>query len=203
MLPRPASPSRAALSALLPMLAGRLGSALLTLFLVSVVIFTVSGLLPGDAAQETLGPKRNAGTGRRAAPRDGPRSPGADPLHRVAWRHCAGRSRPVAGRQYAGARDHRRAAAQYADARRAHRAAVGAAGAADRHMPRPSAGAAARPRAQHRHTVDGRRARISGRDAGRAGVFGQAAVAAVDCAGLRRGELGRHAEIAARCRSCR
>jgi peptide/nickel transport system permease protein len=48
-------PAAAALTGLLPMLAGRLGSALLTLFLVSVVIFTVSGLLPGDAAQETLG----------------------------------------------------------------------------------------------------------------------------------------------------
>ncbi|MEA1671990.1 ABC transporter permease [Nitrospirillum sp. BR 11163] len=33
----------------------RLGSALLTLLLVSVVIFTISALLPGDAAEEALG----------------------------------------------------------------------------------------------------------------------------------------------------
>ena len=44
-----------ALSGIAPLLAKRIGSALLTLLLVSAVIFTVSGLLPGDAAQETLG----------------------------------------------------------------------------------------------------------------------------------------------------
>lgn len=33
----------------------RIGYALLTLFLVSVVVFVISGLLPGDAAQEMLG----------------------------------------------------------------------------------------------------------------------------------------------------
>ena len=33
----------------------RLASAILTLLLVSLVVFTISGLLPGDAAQETLG----------------------------------------------------------------------------------------------------------------------------------------------------
>ncbi|WP_254657144.1 hypothetical protein [Sphingobium fuliginis] len=33
----------------------RIGLAFLTLFLVSLVIFTISGLLPGDAAQEVLG----------------------------------------------------------------------------------------------------------------------------------------------------
>ncbi|MBB6255147.1 ABC transporter permease [Nitrospirillum iridis] len=33
----------------------RLGSALLTLLLVSLVVFTISALLPGDAAEETLG----------------------------------------------------------------------------------------------------------------------------------------------------
>ncbi|MGB3927498.1 MAG: ABC transporter permease [Sphingobium sp.] len=33
----------------------RIGLAILTLFLVSLVIFTISGLLPGDAAQEVLG----------------------------------------------------------------------------------------------------------------------------------------------------
>lgn len=43
------------LSGILPLIARRLGSALLTLFLVSAVIFAISGLLPGDAAQETLG----------------------------------------------------------------------------------------------------------------------------------------------------
>ncbi|MEO6360189.1 MAG: ABC transporter permease [Sphingomicrobium sp.] len=39
----------------LRMIAARVGYALLTLLLVSVVIFIVSGLLPGDAAQEMLG----------------------------------------------------------------------------------------------------------------------------------------------------
>lgn len=46
---------RSVLSGLLPLLGKRVASALLTLLLVSAVIFTVSGLLPGDAAQETLG----------------------------------------------------------------------------------------------------------------------------------------------------
>jgi len=40
---------------LLGLLSRRLGSALLTLVLVSMVIFAISALLPGDAAQETLG----------------------------------------------------------------------------------------------------------------------------------------------------
>lgn len=39
----------------LTLIAKRLGSALLTLLLVSMVVFTISSLLPGDAAQETLG----------------------------------------------------------------------------------------------------------------------------------------------------
>jgi peptide/nickel transport system permease protein len=38
-----------------PLILLRAGSALLTLFLVSAVVFTISGLLPGDAAQEILG----------------------------------------------------------------------------------------------------------------------------------------------------
>lgn len=40
---------------LVRLLGKRLASSLLTLVLVSAVIFTISGLLPGDAAQETLG----------------------------------------------------------------------------------------------------------------------------------------------------
>lgn len=46
---------RSALSGVLPLIAKRIGSALVTLLLVSAVVFTISGLLPGDAAQETLG----------------------------------------------------------------------------------------------------------------------------------------------------
>ncbi|MBA4355041.1 MAG: ABC transporter permease, partial [Novosphingobium sp.] len=46
---------RSAVPGLLRLLAKRLASSLLTLLLVSAVIFTISGLLPGDAAQETLG----------------------------------------------------------------------------------------------------------------------------------------------------
>lgn len=40
---------------LAPLILYRVGSSLLTLFLVSAVVFTISGLLPGDAAQEVLG----------------------------------------------------------------------------------------------------------------------------------------------------
>jgi len=40
---------------LLRLIAGRVGSALLTLLLVSLVVFVISGMLPGDAAQEMLG----------------------------------------------------------------------------------------------------------------------------------------------------
>ncbi len=40
---------------LLRMIAGRVGAAFLTLILVSLVVFAISDLLPGDAAQEALG----------------------------------------------------------------------------------------------------------------------------------------------------
>ena len=43
------------MSSTLLLIARRLGAAVVTLLLVSVVVFTISGLLPGDAAQETLG----------------------------------------------------------------------------------------------------------------------------------------------------
>ena len=46
---------RSALSGVLPLIAKRIGSALVTLLLVSAVVFTISGLLPGDGAQETVG----------------------------------------------------------------------------------------------------------------------------------------------------
>lgn len=55
-----ASAPRSALIGIGPILLRRIGSAILTLFLVSAVIFTVSGLLPGDAAQETLGQSATA-----------------------------------------------------------------------------------------------------------------------------------------------
>jgi peptide/nickel transport system permease protein len=37
------------------MIAGRIGAAVLTLFFVSLIVFAISDLLPGDAAQEALG----------------------------------------------------------------------------------------------------------------------------------------------------
>lgn len=40
---------------LLRLIAGRIGAAVLTLFLVSLIVFAISDLLPGDAAQEALG----------------------------------------------------------------------------------------------------------------------------------------------------
>ena len=43
------------MSPMLILLARRIGAAALTLLLVSMVVFTISSLLPGDAAQETLG----------------------------------------------------------------------------------------------------------------------------------------------------
>ena len=49
------SPARGRARMLAGMILARLGAALLTLFLVAVVIFTISQLLPGDAAQEALG----------------------------------------------------------------------------------------------------------------------------------------------------
>lgn len=42
-------------ASLWPLVARRVGSAMLTLLLVSMVIFTIAGWLPGDAAQEALG----------------------------------------------------------------------------------------------------------------------------------------------------
>lgn len=47
--------SRLAWLRIMPLILYRFASALLTLFLVSAVVFTISGLLPGDAAQEVLG----------------------------------------------------------------------------------------------------------------------------------------------------
>lgn len=37
------------------LIAARLGFALITLFLGSAIVFTITGLLPGDAAQQALG----------------------------------------------------------------------------------------------------------------------------------------------------
>lgn len=51
----PASTRRSWWTGPLRLIAGRVGAALLTLLFVSVVIFAVSALLPGDAAQEALG----------------------------------------------------------------------------------------------------------------------------------------------------
>lgn len=51
---RPSS-SRPAWLGVAMLIARRMAAAVLTLFLVSAVIFTISGLLPGDAAQEILG----------------------------------------------------------------------------------------------------------------------------------------------------
>lgn len=50
-----ADPVQSTMGKIAPLIAKRTASALLTLLLVSAVIFTVSGLLPGDAAQEVLG----------------------------------------------------------------------------------------------------------------------------------------------------
>ncbi|MGC6330869.1 ABC transporter permease [Rhizorhabdus sp. FW153] len=46
---------RSALSGVLRLVGKRIASSALTLLLVSAVVFTISGLLPGDAAQESLG----------------------------------------------------------------------------------------------------------------------------------------------------
>lgn len=53
--PAPGETARPAWQRLIPLILYRIGSALVTLFLVSAVVFTISGLLPGDAAQELLG----------------------------------------------------------------------------------------------------------------------------------------------------
>ena len=49
------APSRPGWFGIVPLILYRAASALLTLFLVSAVVFTISELLPGDAAQEILG----------------------------------------------------------------------------------------------------------------------------------------------------
>ena len=65
----------------IPLIVRRFGLALLTLFLVSAVIFTISGLLPGDAAQEILGQS-------------------ATPQQVAALRHEMGLDRPALTRYY-------------------------------------------------------------------------------------------------------
>lgn len=74
-----AAPSGTAMTGLLPLILKRIGAALLTLFLVSAVVFTISGLLPGDAAEETLGQS-------------------ATPEQVAALRHEMGLDRPAATR---------------------------------------------------------------------------------------------------------
>lgn len=73
----PVSPWRGPLT----LIAKRIGMALITLVLVSAVIFTISGLLPGDAAQEVLGQ-------------------GATPEQVAALRHEMGLDRPAAVRYF-------------------------------------------------------------------------------------------------------
>lgn len=63
------------------LVAKRIGLALLTLLLVSAVVFTISGLLPGDAAQEVLGQ-------------------GATPEQVAALRHEMGLDRPAVVRYF-------------------------------------------------------------------------------------------------------
>ncbi len=55
-----AAAPRPAYAGIAGLIARRIGSALVTLLLVSAVVFTISGLLPGDAAQETLGQSATA-----------------------------------------------------------------------------------------------------------------------------------------------
>ena len=73
--------SRPAWLGIVPLILHRVGSALLTLFLVSAVVFTISGLLPGDAAQEALGQS-------------------ATPEQVAALRHVMGLDRPALTRYY-------------------------------------------------------------------------------------------------------
>lgn len=73
---------RPAWQALAVLLGRRVASALLTLLLVSAVIFTISGWLPGDAAQESLGQS-------------------ATPEQVAALRHEMGLDRPAAARYVA------------------------------------------------------------------------------------------------------
>jgi peptide/nickel transport system permease protein len=73
----PAAPWRGPLT----LITKRVGMALITLVLVSAVIFTISGLLPGDAAQEVLGQ-------------------GATPEQIVALRHEMGLDRPALVRYF-------------------------------------------------------------------------------------------------------
>lgn len=67
------------LPGMIALLARRIGSALLTLLLVSAVIFAITAILPGDAAQESLGR-------------------GATPEQVAALRHEMGLDRPAATR---------------------------------------------------------------------------------------------------------
>ena len=83
---------------LLRMIAGRIGASILTLFLVSLVVFVISDLLPGDAAQEALGQS-------------------ATPAQVAALRHEMGLDRPrcrqIAGCQHAGYRHYCGTVAQF------------------------------------------------------------------------------------------
>lgn len=73
--------SRPAWAGLARLILYRVGSSLLTLLLVSAVVFTISGLLPGDAAQEILGQS-------------------ATPEQVAALRHEMGLDRPAAVRYF-------------------------------------------------------------------------------------------------------
>ncbi|MBB4611964.1 ABC transporter permease [Novosphingobium taihuense] len=76
------SAPHSAMFGVLPLIGKRFASALITLLLVSAVVFTISGLLPGDAAQETLGQS-------------------ATPEQVAALRHEMGLDRPALTRYFA------------------------------------------------------------------------------------------------------
>ena len=175
------------------LIAARLGLALLSLLLVSVVVFAITGLLPGDAAQEALGQDATPEAVAALRAPDRPRRARAAALPPLARAYRERQLRHVAVEQPAGRRADRHPAAEFAAAGRPDRARLGADRARARHLLGDVARLAARSRAQRADAVDRRRARVPGRDARRADLRG------ASCAGCRRCRICRRCRRSARC----
>ena len=163
---------------LLKLLAQRIGLACLSLLAVSVVVFAITGVLPGDAAQEQLGQEATPESLAALRAQMGLDVPAHQRYLRLAGRPGARRPRHFVGDPAAGGRAHRQPAAQLAAAGGRDRVVLGADRAHAGHLGGRVARLVVRPRRLHRRGGGGLGARVPGGHAGRADLRGAAALAA-------------------------
>ena len=160
------------------LLAQRIGLALLSLLAVSVVVFAITAVLPGDAAQEQLGQEATPEALAALRAQMGLDVPA--PQRYVRWLGglVTRQPRHVVGDAAAGGRADRQPAAELAAAGGRDGVVLGADRADARHRVGGVARLLVRPRRLDRRGRHRLGARVPGRDAGRARVRGAAALAA-------------------------